>query len=179
MISQQKTSLFFRLSISATVFGALFKFISWPLIILGAAGMVIFHTIQFYQKQRKSPLDYSRLLLIVSFSCNYIFSIFQLPHGHILTSLTKTALVAFLVLYIKEILFTPQENSQNSLSMHHFGAENLSHLLADLATVYIVIASLFKILHWEFGIINGNVLLIIGLLTALVSFLAGSKTLGK
>ncbi len=132
--------------------------------------MVIFHTIQFFQKQHKLPLDYSRLLLIVSFSSNYILSIFHVPYGHVLTLLTKAALIAFLVLYIKKIMFSYQENTQNNL-----GTENLSYLLADLATVYIVIASLFKILHWEFGIINGNALLVIGLLSALVSILASKK----
>ncbi len=174
-ISKQKTSLFFRLSISITVFGALFKFISWHLIILGAVGMVIFHTIQFFQKQHRSPLDYSRLLLIVSFSSNYILSIFQVPYGHVLTLLTKAALIAFLMLYIKKIVFSYQENTENNFLLPNFCRENLSYLLADLATVYIVIASLFKILHWEFGIINGNFLLVIGLLSALVSILASKK----
>ena len=175
-ISKQKTSLFFRLSISATVFGALFKFISWPLIMLGAAGMVIFHTIQFFQKQQRSLLDYSRQVLIVIFSANYIFSILLLPYGHMLTFLTKAALIAFLLLYIKEIITTYLENSQNSLLLQNLGTENLSYILADLATVYIVIASLFKILHWEFGILNANVLLVIGLFSALISILASAKS---
>lgn len=178
-ISNQKTSLFFRLSISVTVCGALFKFISWPLIILGVAGMLIFHTIQFFQKQHRLPLDYSRQLLILAFSCNYVFNILHLPYGHVLTFLTKAALIAFLLLYIKKIIALHQENTQNGLLLQKLGTENLSHLLADLATVYIVIASLFKILHWEFGIINANFLLIIGLFTALISILAGLKNVGN
>ncbi len=178
-ISKQKTSLFFRLSISITVFGALFKFMSWPLIILGATGMVVFHTLQFFQKQDRLALDYSRHLLIVSFLCNYLFSIFHLPYGDVLTLLTKAALIAFLVLYIKEIVYSKQENTLDNILLPNFNTENLSYILADLATVYIVIASLFKILHWEFGIINANVLLVIGLFTALISILAGSKSVGK
>lgn len=177
-ISKQRTSLFFRLSISVTVFGALFKFISWPLIILGASGMVIFHGIQFYQKQNRLPLDYSRQLLIVTFLCSSLFSIFDLPYDHILTLLTKFTLVAFLMFYIKEIRTSLKENTQDNL-LTHFSTENLSHLLADLATVYIVIASLFKILQWEFGIINSNLLLVIGLFTALISILTGSKHFAK
>ncbi|MFS4493268.1 hypothetical protein [Maribacter sp. 2308TA10-17] len=174
-ISNQKTSLFFRLSISITVFGALFKFLSWPLIMIGVVGMVVFHSIQFYQKQHRVPLDYSRLLLIVSFSCNYIVSILHLPFGHILTILTKTALIAFVLFYVKEIIAILQEIVQSGLLLQSFGTEKLSYLLADLATVYIVIASLFKILHWEFGVINGNVLLVIGLFTAIFSILANPK----
>ena len=178
-ISKQKTALFFRLSISVTVFGALFQFIPWTLIILGAIGMVVFHSIQFFQKQDKSPLDYARHLLIVAFSSNYIISLLHLPFGHILTILTKTALVAFLLLYIKKIISGLQENGQNGLLVQNIDTENLSYMLADLAIVYIVVASLFKILHWEFGIINANVLLVIGLFTALISILAGSKRLSS
>lgn len=178
-IPEQKTSLFFNLSISITVFGALFKLMSWPLIMLGAVGMTIFHSIQFFQKQQRLPLDYSRQLLIVFFLCNFLFSIFELPYGHVMTLLTKASLIAFLVLYIKNILSSNQENTQNNPLLPNFSTENLSFLLADLATVYVVIASLFKILNWEFGIINSNLLLIIGLFSALVSILAGSKGFGK
>jgi hypothetical protein len=176
--SKQKTDLFFRLSISITVFGALFKFIPWPLIILGAVGMVIFHSIQFFQKLDRSPLDYARHLLIVSFSCNYIISILHLPYGgHVLTILTKTALIIFLLLYVKNILVSYKDHTQNNLLLQNISTEKLSFILADLATVYIVIASLFKILHWEFGIINANFLLIIGLFSALISILASPRNI--
>ena len=178
-ISNQKTSLFFRLSISVTVFGALFKLISWPLIMLGVVGMVVFHTLQFFQKQQRSPLDYSRQLLIVAFSGNYIISILQLPYGNALTILTKVALIVFLILFVKGILSSYLANAQNNFILQNVGTEKLSYLLADLATVYIVIASLFKILHWEFGMINANVLLIIGLFSALISILASSKYVGS
>lgn len=179
ILSKQKTSLFFMLSISITVFGALIKYNSWPLIIIGAVGMVIFHSLQFFQKEQRSPLDYSRHFLIVTFSCNYIFSILQLPYDHILTILTKTALIIFLMLYIKKIIAPTLKSTQGNFLMPSFGAENLSHLLADLATVYIAVASLFITLQWEFGIINGNVLLVIGLFSAVVSILSSPKSLGK
>lgn len=175
MISKQKTALFFRISISITVFGALFKFIPWFLIILGAVGMVIFHSIQFFQKERRLPLDYARHLLILSFSCNYIIGILHLPYGYILTVLTKTALIVFLLLYIKKTLSSYQENTQNNLLLPNISMENLSYILADLAIVYIVIASLLKILNWQFGILNTDVLLVIGLFSALISILVSPK----
>ena len=174
-LSNQKTSLFFRLSISVTVFGALFNFIPWILIILGAVGMVIFHSVQFYRKQNRVPLDYARHLLIVSFSCNFIISILHLPFGYALTVLTKTALIIFLLLYIKNILSSFIANTQNDLLVPNISKENLSFILADLAIVYIVIASLFKILHWEFGIVNADFLLVVGLFTALISILTSPK----
>ena len=174
-LSAQKTALFFRISISITVFGSLLQYLSWPLIILGATGMVFFHTLQILQKQNRGTLDYSRHLLIMAFSFNYIFSILNLPYSQAFTVLTQVALVAFLILYLKEIVFPHLENSQDNLLQFDFNSENLSYILADLATVYIVIASLFKILHWEFGILNANVLLIIGLCSALISVLTSPK----
>jgi len=178
-ISKQKIALLFRLSISITVFGALFKFVPWFLIILGILGMVIFYSFQFFQKEQKLALDYARYLLIASFASNYIVSILSLPYGHVLTIFTKLALIAFILLYVKKILFSYRESAQNNLLLPNVDRENLSYMLADLATVYIVIASLFKILHWEFGILNANVLLIIGLFSALISILANEKIVGS
>ncbi|MBM1105670.1 hypothetical protein JQC67_05895 [Aurantibacter crassamenti] len=178
-ISDQKTNLFFKLSISITVFGALLKYNAWPLILLGSFGMVIFHGIQFFQKKQKSPLDYSRYILIVTFLSNYLFSAFNLPYSTVSSLLTKVALIAFLLLYIKELIPTKQGSTENIQFLSNYSTENLSLLLADLATVYIVLASLFKIFHWEFGIINTNTLLVIGLLSALISIMTNSKEFGK
>lgn len=141
--------------------------------------MVFFHSIQFYQKQDRLPVDYARQLLIVFFSFNYVFSILQLPFVLILTILTKTALIAFLAFYIKEIMATDPEDSEQSVQFLNFSNEKLAYLLADMATVYIVMASLFKILDWELGIITSNFLMIIGLCTAIVSILAGTMSLEK
>ncbi|MGF1558579.1 MAG: hypothetical protein ACFCUL_05770 [Flavobacteriaceae bacterium] len=176
-ISKQKTSLFFGLSISATVLGALLNFTFWPLLLLGVTGMVFFHTVQLVQKEHRLLLDYARQLLIVSFSSNYVFSFFNFPYMDILLLLTKLAVIAFLLLYVKKIIVSLQEITQNNtMLLSSFSREDLSCILADLATVYIVIASLFKVLHWEIGIINSNLLLVIGLFTAMISILASAKT---
>jgi len=145
------------------------------LIILGAIGMVTFLSIQLYQKEEREILDYARLLLIVFFAGNYALELLNLPYGN-----TKLALAAFLLVYIKKIVISFKDiTHNNSLFLTSFGRENLSYILADLATVYIVIASLFISLNWELGILNGNVLLVIGLFTALISILASSKELSQ
>ena len=179
-LSDQKTSLFFRLSISVTVFGALFKFMPAFLIILGALGMVVFLGIQLFQKEKRTLLDYARLLLIVAFSSNYTFILFASPLAQSLTLITKLSLILFLLLYVKNIIVSFQDITQNpTLLLSGFAREDLSFILADMATVYIVMASLFKILHWEIGILNANLLLVIGLFTAVISILASSKELSK
>lgn len=179
-IPKQKTDLFFRLSISLTVFSALFKFIPTPLLLLGATGMLVSLGIQLYQKGRSTALDYARFLLVLSFFGNYVFLLLNSPFAHVPTLLTKLALVIFLVLYIKKIVSSFRSMSHNtSLLLSSFGRDDLSFLLADLATVYIVVASLFIVLQWQIGMLNGNVLLAIGLFSALVSLLATGKQLEK
>ncbi len=173
--SNQITALVFRISISITVFGALFNFISWPFVILGAAGMVISHSIQFLSKKNHSFLNYSRYVLIVSFSCCYVFSFIPFPYSHLFIMATKVSLVVFLLLYIKQVMNLYHQSAQSGFLLQNLGTEKLSLILADLAIVYVAIASLFKILHWEIGILNANVLLVIGLFTAMISILASSK----
>jgi len=142
--------------------------------------MVTFLIVQLYQKEEREILDYARLLLIVFFAGNYTLAFFNLPYGNISALFTKLALVAFLLLYLKKIIISFKDITQNnSLFLTSLGRENLSFILADLATVYIVIASLFISLNWEIGILNGNVLLVIGLFTALISILASSKELSQ
>jgi len=150
---------------------------SWPLILLGALGMVIFHSMELFRKQNKSPLDYSRQFLIIAFLGTSLSGVFQIQYAETLSILTKTALIVFLVVYIKEIVSSLHGNSDSNNLVAYFSTEKLSLLLADLATVYIVIASLFKILNWEFGIITSNLLLVIGLFTAVISILAGSRSI--
>ena len=178
--SEQKTSLFFRLSISVTVFSTFFSFIPSSLIIAGTVGMVIFLSIQLYQKKQRIPLDYARLLLVVSFASNFAFGIFESALGNLSIVTTKLALIGFLFLYIKKTIPAFQDLMQkNSLLLSSLGREQLSFILAEFAIVYIVVASLFIQLHWEIGILNGNLLLIMGLFSALTSILASSKALAR
>ncbi len=179
-LSNQKTALFFRLSISVTVFSALFNFMPSFLIILGAFGMILFLGIHLFQKEKRTLLDYARLFLILAFSSNFILSLFASPLSQALTLMTKLSLVLFLILYIKDIVILFQDIAQNSSALlHNFAKEGLSYILADMATVYIVIASLFKILNWKLGILNGDTLLIIGLFAALISIFTSSRITEK
>lgn len=146
---------------------------------MGAAGMILFHSLQLFQKEKKQALDYARHALIVIFSFNYVFNVLALPFSNVLMAATRVTLVVFMIMYIVKIIGSLQQNSESSLSLSDLGTENLSYLLADIATVYIVVASLFKILHWQFGIINANFLFAIGLFTAVISILTSPKGLKR
>ncbi len=175
-LSKEKTDLCFRLSISVTVFGALFKIVPSFLTLLGVIGMVVFLGIQLYQKNERTALDYSRMLLIICFAGNYLSPFFGWTTTHLFTIATKLSLIAFLILYLKKIIAPLLEMGQNRhLLFSGFGREELSYILADMATVYIVIASLFTILGWELGILNGSSLLIVGLFAAVLSIVASPR----
>ncbi len=177
-ISKQRTSLFFRLSISVTVFSALFSFLPSFLLVIGALGMVFFLGVQLWQEPQRQLLDYARLLLIVAFVSSYFLDALGLPYQNVGNGATKIALCLFLLIYCKDVVAVLIENMHNApLLMHRATTVQLSYLLADLATVYIVIASLFKFFNWQIGFVNGNLLLVVGLFTALVSLLASAKEL--
>lgn len=177
-ISDQQISLFFKLSISITVFSALFAFVPPFLTIFGVVGMIAFLGIQLYRKKQKVALDYARLLLIASFSGHCAVAFFNGPYAHITTLLMKLALMVFLLLYIRKIISSLQELTQSgTLLSDGLGGDSISYLLADIAAVYIVVAALFKILHWEIGILNSNLLLVIGFCSALVSILTSSRSI--
>ncbi len=181
IISRLQTRLYLRLSIAVAILGILFKLMHWPypwiLLVSGTLGISIFYSLRFSVKHPKTLLDYSKLFLLIAFLFHYIFRVFHLAYGYVFTTLTQFAFVLFLILYVRDVLFLkeyndddhPNESSKNSFQ------KGLSYLLYGTAAIGIIIGAQFKILHWEFGFITGNVLLTIGLLAAAVAVVLGLK----
>ncbi len=179
-ISKQKVRLFLRLSIATAILGVLFKVMHWPyswfLLICGILGIAICYTLQFIQRQPKSLLDYSKLFLLNAFLFHYIFRVFHLPYGYIFTTIAQFALVLFLVLYARHLLFLKEyDNESNTASKKNSIQKGLSYLLYGIAAIGIIVGALFKILHWEFSIINGDVLLTAGILATTIVVVLGLK----
>jgi len=178
-ISKQKVRFFLRLSISVAILGILFKVLHWmyagPILIAGCIGIGLFYSLRFYQKKPKEILDYSRLALVISFLFHYVIRVFHLPYGYIFRTLFQLSFVLLLILYIRDVLFVkPKSEDYNSpQEVEKAKTKALSYLLYGIATIGVVLGSLFKILHWEFGFINGNIVLTIGLLAAAVSVFMG------
>ncbi len=173
-ISKQKVKLFLSLSIAIAIFGILFKIMHWPfamvLLLCGCAGIALSYALRFYNKQPKRLLDYTKLLLLIFFLFHYTFKIFHWSYGSIFTRLTQIFLVISVLLYIRDVFFIEpnQENIDPPEKMKRKN-ETLSYFLYGIAAFGIIVGAQFKILHWEFNFINGNVLLAIGLLAVIAS----------
>lgn len=174
MISKQKVPLFLRLSISTIIIGALFKVLHLQytnvLLGIGTLGVVIFYSLQFHQKKPKRVLDYSKLFLLIAFLFHYTFRVLHWSYGYIFTFIFRGALVLIIVSYFHNVLFDKGDSMPNDkLTTQSMRRNKLSHLLYVLAGIGIIIGAFFKILHWEFGFINGGTLLIFGLCCAILS----------
>jgi len=174
-ISRQKVSFCLRLSISIAIVGILFKILHWMyaghILVVGCLGIGIFYSLRFYQKKPKALLDYFRLSMLIFFLFHYLIRVFHLPYDSIFRILFQLSFVLFLILYIRDVLFLKPKMTENNNPQDYVKSkiQALTYLLYGIATIGVVLGSLFKILHWEFGFINGNMLLTIGLLAAAIS----------
>lgn len=182
MISKQKVRLFLRLSISTILIGVLFKVLHLQytnvLFGIGTLGVMIFYSLQFHQKKQKSVLDYSKLFLLIAFSFHYIFRVLHWSYGYVFTFIFRGALVLIVVSYFYDVLFDKSDAIPNdTLTTQSIRRNKLSHLLYVLTGIGITVGAFFKILHWQFGFINGEILLIFGLCCAILSvFMPSNKS---
>ncbi len=180
-ISKQKIHLGLRISIALALLGILFKIMHWPfpgvLLFVGVTGIVIFYSIQFFQKQPKTLLDYSKLALLISFLIYYLLQVLHLPYSYIFRIATQIALVVFIILYIRHVLFLrgSMDDGLSNETKKSSIKKKLSYLLYGIAAIGIILGAQFKILHWEFGFLTGDILLIIGLVAATAAVLIGLK----
>lgn len=149
----------------------------WAPLAGGITGIIIFYSVLFYNKPQKRRLDYAKLFLLISFLLHYSFRVFHLQYGHLFTTFFQVAFILFLILYVRDVLF-PQEVEGKSdpadttkKSVH----AGVLYLLYGIAAIGIILGAQFKILHWKFGFITGNILLTAGLLAAALSVLIGSS----
>lgn len=182
LISKQKVRLFLRLSISIILIGILFKVLHLRytnlLLGLGTLGVAIFYSIHFYQKKSKSVLDYSKFFLLIAFMLHYIFRVLHWSYGFVFTFIFRGALILMVISYFYDVLFDNSNPlSNDTLSTQSSRRNKLSHLLYVLAGIGIIVGAFFKILHWEFGFVNGTMLLIAGLCCAILSvFMPSNKS---
>lgn len=145
---------------------------------IGTLGVSIFYSLQFYDKKPKSVLDYSKFFLLVAFILHYIFRVLHWPYGFIFTFIFRGALILIVISYFYDVLFDKSDATSNdALTAKSLGRNKLNHLLYVLAGIGIIVGALFKILHWEFGFINGTILLIVGLCCGILSvFIPSNKS---
>lgn len=178
-ISKKNINLFLRFSIAVIILGILFKIFhlqfAFILFIVGALGIIVFYSLRFLQKQPKKLLDYSKLFLVVTFLIHYVLRVFHYSFNTIFSLLFQIALVVFIILSIRDVFFVKHENVIENDREHRSNTthKNINYLLYALAAIGIVLGSQFKILHWQFGFITGDILLTIGLLSATAAVIRG------
>jgi CBS domain containing-hemolysin-like protein len=179
LISKQKTNLFLRISIAVLILGILFKILHLNytaiVFISGAIGIIVFYTVRFFQKQPKELLDYSKLFLVIAFVIQYVLQVFHWSFGGIFQRIAQIAFVIFMILYVRDVFFLKDEGEEFKDSESRKKATNkkLNYFLYGIAGLGIIVGAQFKILHWEFGFITGDILLSIGLLAAVISVIRG------
>ncbi|WP_201799462.1 GldL-related protein [Zobellia amurskyensis] len=178
MITKQKTNLFLRLSIALAIIAVLFKLMHWQysevLLVIAVGGIALFYSIWFSKKSSKEWLDYAKLFLLISFLLHYLFKVLHLNYGFVFSFIFKLALVAFIIIYLKNQFFT-QKDSHLESKKPASQKKLYTIWLNTMAAVCIIMGAQFKILHWEFGLINGHLLLTVGLIAAALSILTGFK----
>ncbi len=153
----------------------------WPLpgmiLFTGVIGIIIFYGLQFFQKQQKTLLGYSKLALLISFLIYYLLQVLHLPYSYFFRILTQIALLAVVLVFIRDVLFMKPSNSKESANELQKSSlqKRLSYVLYEIAAVGIIVGAQFKILHWEFGFITGQILLIIGFVAATAAVLLGLR----
>lgn len=145
---------------------------------IGTLGITIFYSLQFYLKKPKSVLDYSKFFLLLAFIFHYIFRVLHWPYGFIFTFIFRGALILIVISYFYDVLFDKSgAMSNDTLTLQSIRRNKLSQVLYVLAGIGIIVGAFFTILHWEFGFINGTILLIVGLCCALLSvFMPANKS---
>ena len=179
-ISKQKVRLFLRLSMSVTLIGILFKILHYAfaaeLLVIGVIGIVIFYGISFYQKQQKTLLDYAKVFLLISFLAHYLFRILHLQFGYVFTYIFQGALILFIIAYVMDILLdVDSANDENNGAEPNTKRSKITNLLYTLTGICVISGAFLKIMHWQFGFINGTILLITGLLMAVISLVIPSS----
>jgi len=169
-----------RLSISIAILGILFKLMHWPygwvLLVAGIVGLAIFYSVHFYTKSPKRLFDYTKLILLISFLIHYAIRVFHLQYGYIFRLVFQATLILTIILYVKDVLIPPNSTEENTPKKRKQAINSgISYLLYGIATLGILIGAQFKILHWEFGGVTGNTLLVVGLLAVVVALLLDSK----
>ncbi|GAB5398855.1 MAG: hypothetical protein Aureis2KO_04400 [Aureisphaera sp.] len=152
-----------RIAVAVVLVGILLKLLHMAydeeVLMVGLAGILILYPLHFFNKGKKSFLDYAKLFFAIFATLHYAFAVFHWSYGHVFTRLAQLSLVVLIIAYI----------SQNEKSSKKNGLEIL---LYTVAGVGIVLGAILKILHWGYG----DILLIVGMIAGVASIFVGGNS---
>jgi len=134
-----------RISISVLIAGLLFKIQHWPganiIIVSSFSAIGILYLVRFIYKPQKKPIDYIKVILVLSWSINGVVTVLHLPY-HVIFKLVTPA--TFLIWVFLEGLsyFNEEKNMTQSKRQYILNG------LYSVAVVLTMFGIIFKIMHW-------------------------------
>ncbi len=160
-----------RLSISVLFLGIIFKIqhnsaYADAIVVTALVAIAVLYTIRFWKKYKKIFLDYVKLVLVVFWCINVVFSVFHLAYGFVFETITFITFLTWAVLEGTAYFAEDGENSR--VSLQHI----LWNSLMVLGSLAIVTGVLSKIIHWVYA----DSLLYVGFLSVAIYILRDTFT---
>ena len=150
---RKKYTLLLRFAVGVILLGTLFKIQHWPwadvLLIVGVTAVVSIYIPRYLAKQERRFMDHVKLLLVLSWSTGYLFSIMHWPYASVFTYIAAPLLLIWIIKSgIGEFWNDSAATTPSTWSIVLF--------VGGLGLVGM--GTLFRMAHWPFG----NAMLIVG-----------------
>ncbi|PCJ94912.1 MAG: hypothetical protein COA50_11055 [Flavobacteriaceae bacterium] len=140
-----------RITLLAILIGVLIKILNWSplladsIIFFGFTTISILYAIRFSKKETKGSIAYIKMVLVLFWSLNGIFTILHLPYGEVFQ---VVSLIAFLFWAAMEgtSYFVNKESQKNS------SGYLLWNSIMIIGAFSIVMGALFNFLNWDYAI---------------------------
>lgn len=151
-----------QISIAILILGVLFRLQHWfytlPLTLLGAFGIAAFTIGLFIIKKSKGLRDYARTIVATTYVVNVAFRLMHWPFADVVQWIFYAAAAFWLI--EEGLVYMGFSGSGGPKSKRDI----LASILAVFAAIMVIVGALFKLQHWPYG----NVMLIIGLASAVI-----------
>lgn len=134
------------LAIAGIFVGALFMLMHWPygraIVIASCLAIVLMYPIRFARKRAKAPVDYLKLIFVLSGSIRGVFIMLHWPYKWVWTSLSALSFLGLAYL-MGPAFFGIRETSSSGHK-----SNRLAYTVFVLSLILIMSGLLFRIMHW-------------------------------
>lgn len=140
-----------RVALLFILIGVIFKISLWQtliadsIIFIGFTAISILYAMRFYRKEIKGAIAYIKMVLVLFWSLNGIFTILHLPYGEVFQIVS---LVAFLFWAAMEGTSYFSKNGQQQKAQNYL----LWNGIMIIGALAIVIGTLFSFFKWDYSI---------------------------
>jgi len=138
-----------RISIALLLLGMIAKIMQWPyaaqVVIAGFFAIGILYSIRFWNKQPKLFIDYVKVVLIVFWSANGLFRMFNFEYTMFFQVITGAAFVTWFVMEGTAYFMDDDKRAQNT------NVQIWWNIAMVMGTLSIIAGSLMKVIQWKFA----------------------------